>query len=40
MSALPLLIEFSDKHIEVRVEGTEIARSATGGVCPGKCRGH
>ena len=31
MSALPLLIEFSDKHIKVRVEGTEIALSAPKG---------
>ncbi len=31
MSALPLLIEFSDKQIKVRVEGTEIALSSPKG---------
>ena len=31
MSALPLLIEFSDKHIKIRIEGTDIALSAPKG---------
>ena len=31
MSALPLLIEFSDRHIKVRVDGPEIALTAPKG---------